>query len=1031
VLADAVRSPNDRLRTIHRLSGERAFPMRARYTSILGPVALGLLLSGPRVALGQTAPDPGQTAPPAAEPSAPHADPAPAPAPAPAPSPAPETPTEAQQRATSPIIENDKIEEAPVDDTPDPTRPPPRGKGAVWGVVKSRKDGETLLEALVTVLGKKDYSTTDVDGRFRVELPPGTYQLRVQYELHRPARVKNVRVVAGKLARIDVVLDPDDTAIEEVTAVEAEVERASAATQLFLRKNAAQASDSVGAQDIAKTPDRNAADAVRRVVGTTVVDGRYVFVRGLGDRYTNSMLNGSPLPSPEPDRQAVPLDMFPTLVLADLTVSKTFTPDMPGDFAGGSLNIHTRDLPSKFLFQATLGAGFNTVSTFGSRLSYPGGSTDWLGLDDGGRKLPPQIPAARVTRILADGSLNPNLNDAGRAINTPMQSDRTFNLPNGNGSMVIGDSFKLGANKNHVFGYMVGATYTRRFQKREGEIIRTFGVDASRPGELIRYNDYRAETGFDTVTWSSLGTVSYAYGTDHKISLTGLYSRNAEKEARVIEGFNEEQGANVYDERLRFVNRALAYGQLRGEHRFRSLGAAELSWTALYARATLSDPNLRETVYVADPERGLSFRESTQSGQHFYAAQGETTRSGGIDWTQPLLKGENATKLKMGGMATLRGRSFNARRFRFLRNPSADPAIFRRPANEIFTDENVGSVIELEEWTRPTDAYAAQYNVYAGYAMADVALSSRLRLVAGQRIEAARQTIQSFDPFSPDSERVESKLNKTDLLPSANIIVKIMQDSNLRFSATRTVARPQLRELAPFVFTDFFGAREILGNPDLDRTRIVNLDARWEMFPRVGEVLAVSVFHKRFENPIEQIILPTSRGVISYQNARGAVNTGIEVEARKALDFLSPRLKELSLLTNVTVVYSRVELDPEQAGIQTSSSRPLAGQSPYVVNVALDWNHESTKTRARVLYNVAGERIAQVGSNGVPDTYEQPRHLVDLSVAQGIGNHVDLKATLENALNAPVRFTAGDDGKLLSNRYLLGSTFWLMATYTN
>jgi len=990
------------------LLGER-ISMRARYSSILGPVVLGLLLCAPRRSFAQDAP--------------PDAPP-------------PESPEKADEKATSPIIENDKIEEAPIEETPDPTRPPPRGKGAVWGVIKSKKDGETLLEALVTVLGKKDYATTDLEGRFRLELAPGTYQLRVQYELHRPARVKNVRVVAGRVARIDVLLDPDETAVEEVTAVEAEVERASAATQLFLRKNAAQASDSIGAQDIAKAPDRNAADAVRRVVGTTVVDGRYVFVRGLGDRYTNSMLNGSPLPSPEPDRQAVPLDMFPTLVLSDLTVSKTFTPDMPGDFAGGSLNIHTRDLPSKFLFQTSLGVGFNSETTFAKRLTYPGGSLDWLGFDDGGRKLPAEVPPQRVTRLNPDGTLNPNLTAIGKAVNTPMETERTLNLPNGNGSVVLGDSFKLKKSQWYgcdgcVFGYMLGATYTRKFQRRTEEIIRTYGVDASRPGELVRFNDYKGETGFDTVTWSTLGTVSYAFGTDHKVSLTGLYSRNAEKEARIIEGFNEEQGAGVFDERLRFVNRALAYGQLRGEHRFRKLGGAELNWTALYARATLSDPNLRETVYVADPERGLSFRESTQSGQHFYAAQGETTRSGGLDWTQPLLKGENATKLKMGGLVTLRGRSFNARRMRFLRNPSADPAIFRERPNTIFTDDNVGNVIELEEWTRPTDAYAAQYNVYAGYAMADVALSSRLRVVVGQRVEAARQTIQSFDPFSPDAERVESKLNKTDLLPSGNVIFKITSDSNLRFSATRTVARPQLRELAPFVFTDFFGAREILGNPDLDRTRIVNLDARWEMFPRVGEVLAVSLFHKRFEKPIEQIILPTSRGVISHQNAKGAVNTGLEVEARKSLDFITQRLKEFSLLTNVTVVYSRVDLDLAQAGIQTSSTRPLAGQSPFVINVALDYSHEKSKTRARVLYNVAGSRIAQVGSNGIPDTYEQPRHLVDLSVAQGIGDHVDLKATLENALNAPVRFTQGEDGNLIANRYLLGSSFWLTATYTN
>ncbi|MBS2013194.1 MAG: TonB-dependent receptor [Deltaproteobacteria bacterium] len=943
--------------------------------------------------------------------------------------PVPGAPEKADEKATSPTMEGDKIEEAPVEETPDPSRPPPRGKGAVWGVVTSRKDSETLLEALVTVIGKKDYSTTDVEGRFRIELPPGTYQLRVQYELHRPARVKNVRVAAGKVTRIDVLLDPDDTAVEEVTAVEAEVERASAATQLFLRKNAAQASDSIGAQDIAKTPDRNAADAVKRVVGTTVVDGRYVFVRGLGDRYTNSMLNGSPLPSPEPDRQAVPLDMFPTLVLSDLTVSKTFTPDMPGDFAGGSLNIHTRDLPNKFLFQSTIGLGFNTATTFGNRLSYRGGSTDWLGIDDGGRKLPSQIPAERVTRLV-NGDVNPRLSEYGRAVNSNMASERTFNLPSGNASAVIGDSFK--AKNGNVFGYMVGATYTRKFQMRQDEIIRTYGIGPNGK-DLVRYNDYKAETGTDTVTWSTLGTVSYAFGNDHKLALTGLYSRNAEKEARIIEGFNDEQAAEVYDERLRFVNRALVYGQLRGEHRFRKLANAEVNWTLLWARATLSDPDLRESVYVADPERGLSFRDSTQSGQHFYAAQGETTRSGGFDWTQPVLKGENATKLKMGTLITLRGRSFNARRFRFARtnDPTVDQSVYRLPPGQLFADENIGRALELEEWTRPTDAFAAQYNVYAGYAMADVGITSRLRFVVGQRIEASRQIIESFDPFAGDTERVRSALNKTDLLPSANVIFKLREDSNLRFSATRTVARPQLRELAPFVFTDFFGAREVLGNPALDRTRIVNLDARWEMFPRVGEVLAVSFFHKRFESPIEQIILPTSRGVISYQNAKGAVNTGLEVEGRKSLDFITNHLKEFSLLANVTVVYSRVDLDTEQAGIQTSSSRPLAGQSPWVLNLALDWNHEKTKTRARVLYNVAGERISQVGSNGIPDTYEQPRHLVDLSFAQALGDHVDLKATLENMLNAPVRFTQGEDGNLIANRYLLGSTFWLMATYTN
>lgn len=917
-------------------------------------------------------------------------------------------------------------------DEPDPSRPPPAGKGAVWGTVKSASTNDTLLECVVSVLGRREKATTDTEGRYRLELPPGTYQLRFVYELHRPARLKNVVVQGGKVTKADVALQHDDSAVEEVTAIEAEVERASAATQLFLRKNAAQASDSVGAQDIARTPDRNAAEAVKRVVGTTVVDGRYIFVRGLGDRYTNSMLNGSPLPSPEPDRQAVPLDMFPTLVLADLTISKTFVPDMPGDFTGGSLDIHTRELPNKFLFQVTGGLGMNRISTFGHRLGYPGGATDWLGFDDGGRRLSQEVPGSPLVEIDRNTGRRNDFTAAGRAINRDMATTRELNLPHGSLSAVVGDSFRLG--KKRVLGYVLGASYTRRFQKRVDEIIRTYGApSADNPGQLVRRNDYVAETGLDTVTWSSLGSVSYAFDEDHRIVLTGLYSRNAEKEGRFISGFNDEAAKAVNDERLRFVNRGLYYAQLRGEHRFPKLAKAVITWNALTARATLNDPDLRETVYVQDPadNRFFFLDNSTQSGQHFHAAQGETTRGAAFNWLQPLASFDGAPKLKAGGMVTLRGRSFQARRFRFLKAEGADTELLRLPPNELFRDENVGPVLQISEWTRPTDSYAARYDVYAGYVMTDLPVTSRLRFVVGPRIEAAVQTIDSFSPFGDTGERVTSRLAKTDILPSANAIFKVTGDSNVRLSATRTVARPQLRELAPFVFTDFFGAREILGNPLLDRTTIANFDARYEIFPHANEVVAISLFHKRFEKPIESYIIPTGRGVVSFQNARGAVNTGLELEARKGLEFVSQAVKDFSVLGNVTFVSSKVELDPAQGGIQTSRERPLAGQSAYVANVALDWTHEKTRTRARILYNVQGARIAQVGTQGIPDIYEQPRHLVDVSAAQGIGEHVDLKLTLDNLFDSPVRFTHGREGDVVTGSYRVGQTVWLMATYSN
>jgi len=912
-----------------------------------------------------------------------------------------------------------RAEEAPAKD--------PAPRPTLEGQVTSREDQAPLPGAEVSVVDLKLVVAADDAGRFALALPPGVHTLRVVADLHKPARLKNVRVTAGRTTKLVITLEPDEDAVEELAPVEYEPDRNSAAGQVALRRNAAGATDAVGAQDIARSPDRSAADAVKRVVGASVVDGRYIVVRGLGDRYTSSLVDGLPVPSTEPDRTSVPLDMFPSLVISDLSIKKTYTPDLPGQFAGGTLDIRTRKAPDKFTFLATLGLGLNGETTFARRPSYAGGGLDWLGLDDGTRKLPATLPRERITRLRPDGTVDPNLTDYGKALATPIGLDDTMSLPSGTGSLLVGDTLKLGGQS---LGYVASLGYTRRFQRRKDEILRTYGVDPSRPGELVRFNDYRVETGTDTVNVSGYGSLEWKPNKDHGVTAIGLLSRNAEIEARRITGFNDEQQAEVRDERQRFVARQLMYGQLRGEHRFPASGLGELGWSLGYGRATSSEPDLRESVYVADAEQGFSFREGTQSGQHFFASQGETTRTLGLSYKHPVREGERPVKLELGGTGTLRGRSFEARRFRFLRNRAAPPEVFRGAPKDLFTPDNVGPALELEEWTRPTDTYAARYDVLGAYAMADVSLHERLRVVLGQRLERSVQSIDSYDPFAADtSEAVSSKLERVDLLPSANVTLKTSERTNLRFAVSRTVSRPQLRELAPFIFSDFFGAREILGNPELDRAKIVNLDARAELFPGDAQVLSASFFYKSFSSPIEPIILPTSRGVLSYANARGAVNAGVELEARKSLGFLHGALSELSVLGNLTLVHSRVELDPAAQGIQTTQSRPLAGQSPYVVNLALDWEHPATKTRARLLYNVYGARISQVGQNGLPDVYEQPRHIVDASVGQGIGEHVELKLSLENLFNAPVRFSQGESGAFLTSRYLTGTNVWLTAAY--
>ena len=925
---------------------------------------------------------------------------------------------------------------------PDPARPPPAGKGVVWGVVSESISREPLLDAQITVVGTKYKAIADIDGRFRLELPPGSYELRVWYEVHQARRVQNVRVAGGKVLRVDVALDPDKTA-EEVIEIEAAPDRATAAAQLLLRRNAAHVGDAVSAQEIARTPDRNAADAARRVVGATVVGGKYVFVRGLGDRYTNALLNGTPLPSPEPDRQAVPLDLFPSLILADITIAKTFTPDMPGDFAGGSVRITTREIPEKFQVQVTLSAGLNTESSFADRLTYRGSSTDWLGVDGGARALPAEIPDYKVIRLGAkpDGTMitGDELTFYGRKINAFMSTQTTRNLPNLSGSAVIGDTFKFGDGQQ--LGVMAALNYGRRFTTRSGEILRTFAPDEDNPGQLRRLNDYTAETGLDQVSWGGLASVGYRPGKDHQVSFTGFHSRSSDNEARVISGPNEEAGGDsITDTRLRFISRSLTFGQLRGQHTIRPAAAAILDWNLSLSHATADEPDTRETVYRTDAASGItSWDDGTLSGSHFFADQREDALGGGLDWTQPITRGDAPKTVKFGGLFSARSRSFDARRFRFTPR-SVNPEVFRSPPDQLFTDDNIGTALALEEFTRANDAYDAEQRVLALYAMADLALTKRFRVILGERLESSLQSIDSFDPFAvvdaadPDRGRVKAELETADFLPSVGAVLKVTPESNLRASVARTVARPQLRELAPYLYTPYFGARDILGNPELNRTSIYHGDLRFEWFPSPGDVLALSLFYKQFYDAIEQVIIPTSgRGAGSYANAAAARNVGGEIEVRKNLGFLATRLEDLSLLGNVTLVSSRVDLGADAVGVQTNRERPLAGQSPFVINLGIDFASESLGTRARLLYNVFGERIAQVGALGLPDELEQPRHQLDLTVAQRVGKHVDVKVTAENLLNSPVRFTQGDDtgDESVTNEYKTGTTVTLSLTVNN
>jgi outer membrane receptor protein involved in Fe transport len=927
-----------------------------------------------------------------------------------------------------------------VDETSeDPARPPPAGMGVVHGQLVDAQSGEALIEAEVTELASGKKTLTDIDGFYRLELPPGSYDLRFWYELHQARQVRGVRVQAGAVVKVDERLSAMEGSVD-VVKVETEADTASTEGQLLGRKRAAAVGDSVGRAEIARTPDRNAAEAAKRVVGANVVGDRFVFVRGLGERYTNALLDGAPLPSPEPDRQTVPLDLFPAMMLENITIAKTFTPDVPGDFAGGSVQIQTRRLPTRFTIGGSLGVGINSQSTFRDSLTYRGSNMDFLGIDGGVRRLPPDIPDYKIDNGLPkdDGTkLGQDEVDAyGKSINAFMSNYRHMTPPDHGGSLVVGYGFEPYTDGR--MGVMGAVTYGRSFEVREDEELRNFGIDPT-TGELLPLNDLRVERGIDKVRWGTLGGFTWEMAPGQRIHLTGLYSRSADNQAIDIEGHHDEKGATIHETRLSFVSRALSFGQIRGEHELTDLAGAKLAWNASLAQADRDEPDTRAAVFQLDSTFGFLMVNDAQSGLHFFSDQGERTIAGGMDWTQPLEPGDKATSLKLGTSMSLRDRDFNARRFHFApkgKSAAYTCAVFEwdpKCPNGIFLPDKIGPSLDLVENTRGNDEYDATLNVFAGYAMVDAWITDELRLVAGERIESSHQSIHSFDPWNPEANPIDAELDDTDFLPAASLTWAVLPQANLRLSATRTLARPQLREFAPFAFTDFFGGREVQGNPDLENTRIYNGDVRFEWFPSAREVLAASFFFKRFEAPIEQVITSSgARGTVTFQNAEGANLAGVELEARKNFDFIAEELRDLGIGANLTLAYSRVQLDPEAAAFVTSKARPLSNQTPFITNVSVFYENEDIGFAIRVLYNVSGRSIAQVGTQGLPDVYEQPRHQLDASAAQRLFEGFELKLNGTNLVNSPVRFTQGsdDDDANVIQSYRRGIGLNLTAAYT-
>ena len=934
--------------------------------------------------------------------------------------------------------------------------------GTLTGVVVDEGTGESLIGVNVQAFpagasAMAGGSATDLDGRYRIPaLAPGSYDLVFSYVGYNDRRVTGVDVAAGQTATLDLALTEAAVEVGEAV-VEAALIRSSDAALLADRRRAAAVSDAVSAEAIARSGASTAGDAMQKVTGASVVDGRYLVMRGLQGRYLNVQLNGAVLPSADPDRNAVPLDLFPSGLLDNIVTTKTFTPDQPGDFTGGAVNLATRDFPDAFSSSVSVSSGFNANTEPGADyLVVPGARLGLLGGVDGSVGLPAlaegELPSAQTARN--DAAVAAQLEAVSEAFGPTMVPGTASAPVNQSLSVSVGNRTEV---LGRPFGYVGGVNWSRGYAGRTGVALGDYlAVVDGTTGEVTGLqarkladpgDGFGGQVGSEEVLLGGLANFSFRPSERSELGLNLLYNRNALSEAvyREVQYLLTSLSTDgVVEERsLLYQVRQLGSAQLRGEHAFGGAGLGRLEWKLSGSRTTQEEPDYRlfysSYVPTADGGRDYGIVPSVYTEpRRFFRDLGENAYTASADLGFPLGLFGTGARVKVGGLGLYKSRRYDERSF-LVRTGAADydgdPEAFFAPENVGVLGQNANGQNLLgnyvAESTDPLADYDGEGATGAGYALLDAGVTARLRVIAGARVEAHRTTVE---PVNATSAALVGEVENVDVLPSVNLVYAATDRMNLRAAYGRTLARPNFRELAPYATFELRSARTFVGNPDLQRSLIDNLDVRWEWFTSAGEILAASAYAKLFQDPIELTSnTEASNPEVQPRNLADARVYGVELEARRRLSFLPGPLAGLTLGGNLTFVESAVDIREQERVLRldpAEETRPLEGQSPFVLNLDLGYERFETGTSIGVFYNVYGDRLYAVSLDRTPDLYEKSRGVLDVTVRQALGRGFALSLAARNLLDSAYRIAQELGGaEYVVEGYDLGRSFSAGVSY--
>jgi outer membrane receptor protein involved in Fe transport len=881
--------------------------------------------------------------------------------------------------------------------------------GDISGTVRDAKTSEPVAGVTILIRGTGTGTVSNIDGYYSIRnLDEGRCILEVSAVSYKTLEIE-CEVNESATAVPDILIESEDILMDEVV-VRARARSNTEIAVVQAVKTIPQLASGISAAQISGSPDRTASEVVRRVPGVTIIDERFIIVRGLSQRYNNAWINGLAAPSTETDSRAFPLDLVPGSQIDNLLVYKSPSPEIPGDFSGGFVKITSRGVPDRNRLEAGYTSGFNVRTQFSSFRIGEGGSTDFLGFDNGQRSLSGDFPAGmdavsdpgEITRLTKKG------------FNNNWNIKNIIPFPDQRLSLTL--ARRIETKSRMTAGSITSINYSNTFKGIRGmknSRYDTYNYREDRPVYLDNYLDSQFSNDARLGILQNLSVaVSPSSRIDFK-NLLNILGRNRLTERTGI----KDVSSMYYREQteIQYSSRLIYTGQFSGMHSLSS--SAELSWDAGYSYAGKNEPDRRIVNNYAGigSEDDIPFvKTGNDNISRYFQRLSDNTFSAALNFRQTFNSMFCAPALKTGLYGEYHDRDYSVREFVYRYSKLAyeeRQAYLLLPFGEMLNDRYLGADrVYIDEITQKTNNYSAGVLHVAGYAAVEIPVD-RLSIYAGVRLENRHTALTRDRSMSPAIELISAKnIDETNWLPSVNMLYRFSDRHQLRAAYGRSVNRPELRELSPSVYYDFDLFGEIGGNENLITAKIDNLDLRYEFYPSPGETASLCIFYKYFRNPIEWTFIDMGGSLrYSYENASEAVSRGIELDLRKNLDFIG--LPAFSVIVNAALIASDVHFKPGE--VSSEPDRAMQGQSPYVINAGVYYSSEKAGLNISALYNRIGKRIAGLGkssvpdqdiNNMIPDSYEMPRNVLDLTVIKKAGKRFEIRFSVRDILSEDVVF---------------------------